>query len=144
MYLVDQAASWKNTLYFFDEWNAYVGTTRSAVEIQRAGRWNPADNADPIEGLVDMMYFCSASIRSIKNVDPQYLATNKQFKATYAMIMEESVKWMNEARKEKMWSGSKAWTKMQNFQTAADGAPVRQTVKELMGDAWARRVLGFQ
>jgi hypothetical protein len=143
LYLVEQARSWTNTLYFFDEWNAYVGTTRSAVEIQRAGRWNPADNADPIEGLVDFMYYCSASILSIKNVDPQYLATNKQFKATYAMIMEESVKWMNEARKESIWSGSKAWIKMQNFQTAADGANVRKAIKDLMGDAWTKRVLSF-
>lgn len=143
LYLVQQTVSWTNTLYFFDEWNAYVGTTRSAVEIQRAGRWDPSQNSDPIEGLVDFMYYCSASILSIKNVDPEYLATNKQFKATYAMIMEESVKWMNEAKKEKIWIGSKAWTKMQNFQTAADGAQVRQAVKDLMGDAWAKRVLGF-
>jgi hypothetical protein len=143
LYLVDQARSWTNTLYFFDEWNAYVGTTRSAVEIQRAGKWNPNDNSDPIEGLVDMMYFCSAAIISIKNVDAKYLATNKQFKATYAMVMEESSKWMNEARKEKIWIGSRAWVKMQNFQTASDGAEVRQAVKDLMGDAWAKRVLGF-
>jgi hypothetical protein len=87
LYLVDQTNSWKKTLYCFDEWNSYVATTLSAVEIQRAGRWSPSDNSDPIEGLVDLIYFSSAAIISIKNVDLQYLASNKQFKATYAMIM---------------------------------------------------------
>lgn len=89
------------------------------------------------------MYFCSASILSIKNIDPDYLKNNKQFKANFAMIMEQSSKWYNEGKKEPLWGPSKAWAKMQNFQTAADGAPVRAAVKELMGDAWTLRVLGF-
>jgi hypothetical protein len=143
LYLVSQPSSWPNTLYIFDEWNAYLGTTRSAVEIKRAGHWDSSQNSDPIEGLVDFMYFCSASILSIKNVDPDYLRTNKQFKAGFAMIMEESGKWVNESKNEPLWSGSRAWNKMQNFQTAADGAEVRRAVKDLMGDAWTLRVLGF-
>lgn len=143
LYLVDQASSWPNTLYLFDEWNAYVATTRSAVEIKKAGQWDPSTNSDPIEGLVDFMYFCSASIISIKNIDAEYLVTNKQFKAAFAMIMEESVKWMNEAKKDPLWTNSGAWAKMNNFQTASDGAEVRQAVKDLMGDVWTKRVLGF-
>ena len=143
LYLVSQPQSWPNILYIFDEWTAYVATTRSAVEIKKAGQWDASQNSDPIEGIVDFMYFCSASILSIKAIDPNYLTTNKQFKAAFAMIMEESVKWYNEGKKEPIWSRSYAWNKMTNFQTAADGAPVRAAVKELMGDAWTLRVLGF-
>lgn len=143
LYLVTQTNSWTNTLYIFDEWNAYVATTRSAVESKKSGQWDPSQNSDPIEGVVDFMYFCSASILSIKNIDPDYLKNNKQFKANFAMIMEQSSKWYNEGKKEPLWGPSKAWAKMQNFQTAADGAPVRAAVKELMGDAWTLRVLGF-
>jgi hypothetical protein len=142
-YLIDQVVSWTNTLYIFDEWDAYIATTRSAVESYRAGKWNAAGNSDPIEGIADFMYFCSAAILSIKNVDPNYLAQNTQFKAGYAMIMEESVKWVNEARKESIWQNSKAWAKVQNLQTASDAAQVRAAVKELMGAAWTQRVLGF-
>jgi hypothetical protein len=142
-YLIDQVISWTNTLYIFDEWSAYVATTRSAVESYRAGKWNAAGNSDPIEGIADFMYFCSAAILSIKNVDPNYLVQNTQFKAGYAMIMEESVKWVNEARKESIWQNSKAWAKVQNLQTASDAAQVRAAVKELMGAAWTQRVLGF-
>lgn len=142
-YLIDQVVSWTNTLYIFDEWAAYIATTRSAVESYRAGKWNSAGNSDPIEGIADFMYFCSAAILSIKNVDPNYLAQNRQFKAGYAMIMEESVKWVNEARKETIWKNSKAWAKVQNLQTASDAAQVRAAVKELMGAAWTQRVLGF-
>lgn len=143
LYLVKQPANWPNTLYIFDEWNAYIGTTRSAVEMKKAGRWDPSGNADPVEGLVDFMYFCSASLKSIKNVDPEYLANNKQFKAAFAMLMEESVKWMNEAKNESIWANSEAWVKMRNLQTADDAAQVRAAVKELMGSAWTMRVLGF-
>lgn len=143
LYLITQAASWTNTLYIFDEWGAYIGTTRSAIESLRAGKWDASGNSDPIEGLADFMYFCSAAILSIKNVDPNYLTQQTQFKAGYAMIMEESVKWANEARKESLWKSSKAWGKIQNLQTAADAAKVRAAVKELMGPAWTQRVLGF-
>jgi hypothetical protein len=142
-YLIDQVVSWTNTLYIFDEWVAYIATTRSAVESFRAGKWNAAGNSDPIEGIADFMYFCSAAIISIKNVDANYLAQNTQFKAGYAMIMEESMKWVNEARKESIWQNSKAWAKVQNLQTASDAAQVRAAVKELMGAAWTQRVLGF-
>jgi hypothetical protein len=138
--LITQPQSWKETLYIFDEWNAYVGTTRSAYEIKKAGRWDNS-NSDPIEGLADFMYFCSASILSIKNVDPNYLATNKQFKAAFAMIMEQSVLWMNTAKSE--WPNSSAFKKFQNLQTAADAQPVRDAVRELMGAAWTKRVMGF-
>jgi hypothetical protein len=140
LYLISQAQSWKETLYIYDEWNSYVGTTRSAYEIKKAGRWDNS-NADPIEGLADFMYFCSASLLSIKNVDPNYLATNKQFKAAFAMIMEQSVFWMNTARPE--WPNSAAFRKFQNLQTAADAQPVRDAVRELMGAAWTKRVMGF-
>ena len=143
LYLIDQAVSWTNTLYIFDEWNGYVATTRSAVESFRSGKWEASGNSDPIEGIADFMYFCSAAIVSIKNVDPNYLANNSQFKAGYAMIMEESVRWVNEAKKEAIWKNSKAWAKVQNLQTAPDAAEVRAAIKELMGAAWTQRVLGF-
>ena len=143
LYLIDQAVSWTNTLYIFDEWDGYVATTRSAVESFRSGKWEASGNSDPIEGIADFMYFCSAAIVSIKNVDPNYLVNNSQFKAGYAMIMEESVRWVNEARKESIWQNSKAWAKFQNLQTAPDAAEVRAAIKELMGAAWTQRVLGF-
>lgn len=143
LYLVSQTQDWPNILYIFDEWNAYVATTRAAVEIKKAGKWDPSFNSDPIEGVVDFMYFCSASILAIKSIDPDYLKTNKQFKANFAMIMEESVKWYGEGKKEPLWSRSSAWNKMTNFQTSPDAAPIRAGVKELMGNAWTLRVLGF-
>jgi hypothetical protein len=143
LYLVEQTKDWTNTLYIFDEWNAYVSSIRTAVEVKKAGKWDASKNSDPGEGVVDFMYFCSASLLSIKNVDPDYLKTNKQFKAAFAMIMEESIKWHNESKKDAIWSGSAAWKKMDNFRTAADAAEIRGAVLELMGPVWTKRVLGF-
>lgn len=143
-YLVNQLRDWKNTLYLFDEWACYIATARTAIEAQEAGNWTDvfrSSNSDPLEGLVEFMYFNSAAILSIKNVDPDYLKTNKQYKAAFAMIMEESAYWISKARLTPYWAKSRAYAKLKNLQTAADAAPVRAAIKELMGDAWTRRVL---
>ena len=145
-YLVKQIQYWKNTLYLYDEWACYIATARTAIEAQAAGKWTEtfrSSNTDPLEGLTELLYFNSAAILSIKNVDPAYLKSNKQFKAAYAMTMEESVYWINQARSNPYWAKSRAYGKLQNLQTAADAAPVRAAVKELMGDVWTKRVLGF-
>jgi hypothetical protein len=146
LYLITQPQSWKNTLYIFDEWASYIATARTAIEAKAAGQWTPgfaSQHSDPVQNLAEFMYFCSATILSIKNVDPQYLKTNKQYKAAYAMTMEESVRWLNESRKPDLFPNSKAYAKFQNLQTAPDAAPVRAAIKELMGDAWTKRVMGF-
>ena len=145
-YLIKQLKYWKNTLYLFDEWACYIATTRTAIEAQAAGKWTEtfaSSHTDPIEGLVTFMYFNSAAILSIKNVDPDYLKTNQQYKAAYAMTMEESMHWINQARANKFWSTSRAYGKLKNLQTAEDAATVRAAVKGLMGDTWTKRVLGF-
>ena len=145
-YLVDQAQSWTNTLYIFDEWGAYIATARTAIEAKAAGQWTPgfaSQHTDPIQNLAEFTYFCSATILSIKNIDPDYLKNTKQYKAAYAMTMEESVHWINEAQKPGSFPNSKAYAKFQNLQTAPDAAEVRAAIKELMGDVWTRRVMGF-
>ena len=146
MYLVKQLQYWKNAIYLFDEWTCYIATARTAIEAQMAGKWTAqfaASHTDPIEGLVTMMYFNSAAILSIKKADPEYVKTNKQYKAAYAMTMEESAYLVNHARNTPYWAKSRAYGKLENLQTAADAAPVRAAIKELMGDAWAKRVLGI-
>jgi hypothetical protein len=143
IYLTRQALSWSNTLFVFDEWSAYNATTRSAVEIFRAGQWNNEFNSDPVDGLADFIYFSSAALLTIKKIDPDYLIKNKQFKAVFALQMEESVRWMNEAKKENIWRGSAAWKKFSNLQTAPDAEPIREAVRSLVGPVWTKRVLGF-
>ena len=142
-YLINQAAQWPNTLYIFDEWNAYVTTMRTAVEVKRAGRWDSNDNADPLRGFVDLLYFCSAAILSIENVDASYLSTNTQYKAAYAMIAEQGMQQLNAAKSEPIWSDSAAWKCLENFRTAQDAENIRGAVKKLMGETWTKRVLGF-
>jgi hypothetical protein len=146
LYLIKQVESWPNTLYIFDEWASYIGTARTAIEAQAAGKWTPvfaSNNFDPIEGMAEFMYFCSATILSIKNIDPDYLNTNKQYKAAFAMTMEESVHWLNQARITPFWQRTEAYDKFANLQTAADAEPVRAAVRELMGETWTKRVMGF-
>ena len=146
LYLVDQLKYWTNSLYIFDEWGAYIATSRVAVETHAAGQWSSrfaANFTDPLEGMSEFMYYCSADILAIKSADPTYLATNKQFKAAFAMNMEESIFWLNEARKDPYWSRSRSFGKFQNLQTSPDAKEVRDAIRDLMGAPWTNRVMGF-
>jgi hypothetical protein len=146
LYLIQQSSDWPNTLYLFDEWAAYIASAATAIEAQAAGRWTSTfanKNSDPIEGVSEFAYFCSAAILSIKNIDPDYLKHTKQFKAAFAMNMEESVRWLNRAKSDPFWQRSRAFEKFENLRIAADAEPVRNAVRELMGPGWTQRVMGF-
>lgn len=145
-FLVNQLQHWKNTNYLMDEWASFVAGARTAIEAEAAGKWTEqfaGTNADPIKGLVALIYFNSASLLSINGVDADYLKTNGQFKAAYAMLMEESMEWIKKAKATPFWETSEAYARLDNLQKAADAAPVRAAIKELMGEAWAKRVLGI-
>lgn len=146
-YVVGQLQTWKNTHYLLDEWACFVATTRTAIEVQAAGNWSDTfakNNADPIRSVADMMYFNSAALISIKKVDPEYLKNNGQFKAAFAMMMEESMLWIRKAAETSYWQTSEAYARLDSFQNAEDSAAVRAAVKELMGETWANRVLGIK
>jgi hypothetical protein len=145
LYIIQQADTWPNTLYIFDEWTGFIATAATAIEAQSSGKWTAAfaaNNSDPLEGMVEFMYFCSAALLSIKNVDPDYLKTNQQFKAAFAMNMEESVSWLKKSKSTTFWQRSRAYVKFANLQTASDAAPVRAAIQELMGAEWMSRVIG--
>ncbi len=145
-YLVKQLQYWKNTHYLMDEWTCFLATARTAIEVQMAGKWTEkfaGNNVDPLEGLVDLMYFNAASLVSIKKVDPDYLKSNQQYKAAFAMNMEESIAWIKKAATVSYWDKSEAFAKLANLQKADDGAAIRAAIKELLGEAWAKRVLGI-
>jgi hypothetical protein len=56
-----------------------------------SGQWDH-QNADPIEGLADFVYFGAVVVAGLQELDPDYFKSNKPFKVAYAMLVEESLK----------------------------------------------------
>lgn len=141
-YLVDQPAQWPDVLYLFDEWNGYVATARTAVEMQNAGKWDN-QNADPLMGLSDFLYFGCAAVTALKDHDPEYLQQNKQFKAMFAMMAEMSIQWIDAGQKTTKWPTSAGPKRLQMLRTDAENEKIRATIKEFMGVDWTQKILGF-
>ncbi|MCX6117298.1 MAG: hypothetical protein NT027_07140 [Proteobacteria bacterium] len=135
LYLVQQATSWPEVLYLFDEWNAYVATSRSAIELVESGQWDNG-NSDPFDGLADFLYFCSASIMALQEYDPQYLEKNTQFKATYAMLVEQSQKYIAEGTKLNLFKNSVSLRRLEMLKRDEESAKIRKTMETYMGSEW--------
>ncbi|MCX6116124.1 MAG: hypothetical protein NT027_01170 [Proteobacteria bacterium] len=143
LYLITQVKDWPEVLYLFDEWSAYIGTARSSIEMANAGQWDKG-NADPIDGLADFLYFCSASIVALKDHDPQSLETNKQLKAAFAMLAEQSAHYIKVASKMTThWPTSDGEKRFQMLQSDAENEKIRSMLKTYMGADWTKTHLGF-
>ena len=138
----NKSTDWQDPLYLFDEWNAYVATTRSATEMVKANQWD-GENADPLEGLADFVYFGAVVVTGLQELDPDYMKSNKQFKAAFALLAEESIKASDEAIKLGKWPNSKWARRIEMFRKGPENEKVRSSVRTFMGASWTKRVLGF-
>ncbi len=140
-YLVDQISDWHEVLYQFDEWSCYRADARIAVEIAKAGQWN-FGMIDQVDGAMDFVAFGSAAVLALKQNEPSYLQ-NKQFKAVFAMLAEQSMQYIDEGLTYRDFSRFHAKELRDVYRTSSEMAPTRAAIKEWMGSAWTKRVLGF-
>jgi hypothetical protein len=141
-YLLSQVAQWRNFLMFFDEFNAYKTGVRVGVEVVNARQWR-GESRDFVAGVVDFIYFAGAAVQALKVNDPNYLNTNVAFKAAFAMVTEESMKYVAEGVKMREYNGTHAEQLLTHFKTSPENEAIRTTLKEWMGTAWTQRVFGF-
>lgn len=141
LYLVQQVASWTEVLYQFDEWCSYKTNARVAVEGYEAGRWN-LSNTDEVDGAMDFLVFAAAAVRGLEQNEPAYLQ-NKQFKATFAMLAEESMTYINKGLALAPFSGFHGAALRDHLRTSPESAALRTTLQTWLGKGWTRRVLGF-
>jgi hypothetical protein len=142
LYLINQAKSWKNALYILDEWAGYVATSRTALESLKADKWD-AENADPFSGLATYVYFGAALIKTLDEKDPDYLKSNKQFKAVMAMQIERSVNLLKDAEAMGKWPNSKGFPYLRMLQTDPENEALRKVVRDYFGKDWSKAKLGF-
>ena len=143
LYLVEQVAAYfPNVLYQFDEWNAYVTGATVATEIFRAGQWNDG-GTDAVDGAMDFVYFASAAALALQENEPNYIATNDQFKAAYAMLAERSIEMVNAGVTMEPFSGFHAAELKQHFVSSPENQRIRTMLSRWLGARWTQRVFGF-
>jgi hypothetical protein len=144
LYLVQQVDSggWDNLLYLLDEWTAYVANARAALEIKSAGQWSGGHRSE-IDGSVTFLYFTAAAVQALKTHEPEYLRTNSQFKAAFAMLAEKTAAHAREGLKIAEFNTFQAGPLFEHFRTSPEAASIRATLVEWLGAGYTQRVFGF-
>ncbi len=142
LYLEGQTA-WDDTpLYVFDEWNAYVngaevGVAQVSAQLYTGG-WT-----DAVMGPLEFTVYAIATAKAVAQEDPDYFATNLQFRRFTA--------W-NIARAMHLFALGRAmpdfeWTKQDAYattlRTGAAGEQLRTFARDTWGADWTLAVLGF-
>jgi hypothetical protein len=142
LYLVGQTA-WDDTpLYIFDEWNAYVNQGVTAVDLVQTGLWHYPWQ-DGVFGPMEFVAYSVATAMAVKSHDPNYFATNTQFKEFLAFNI---VRAMDAFRKGSVMPAFKYDAQDAFYRkmcTAPDAAAFRTFATQMFGTEWTARVLGF-
>jgi len=143
-YIIKQIDTyWKTeVLYIFDEWSGYRADSRVAIELKKAGKDSILGNEVCItDGAAEFLHFGSSAVAALKDKEPEYLK-NTQFKATYALLAEETVQYVKEGAGV-MKFDCHASERLQYFINSPEAERNRQVIREWMGPVWTKRVLGF-
>jgi hypothetical protein len=140
-YLIDQPKQWPNVLYLFDEWNAYITNAKAALEMIEAKTYTYGPT-DEVDGAMDFLYFCNVAMVVTQQSEPTYLQ-NKQFKAIYALMMEETMQVVRAGLKVPEFRNFHANALMQHFISDPANEKSRQLLKQMYGADWTKKVFGF-
>jgi len=129
-----------------DEWCAYL--TEEIVAIQMA---HIEGDTSGVDGLVvagvEFLYYNAAALHALAEKEPAYLADNPQSLAIFAMMAEETKEWTIDQGVEvglfTSWANERVEQQLDDFRTDPANEPIRQTLRDLYGEAWTVRVLGF-
>jgi len=142
LYLVQQTA-WDDTpLYVFDEWNAYINGAEVAIDQVTNGLYT-AGWTDAVMGPLEFTAYAIATAKTISELDPQYFASNVQFKRFTAWNIKRAMGLYEQGRvmSQFMWADQDAYAV--KLRTGAEAEPLRQFARATWGTAWCQTILGF-
>lgn len=154
IYLMDPTRSSYGVHMLFNEWNAYVAGGRVSVEIHRNGTYYAnhvrkqgnqtiTRRTDAIDGMVDMLYFCSAGVAALAKHEPDYLRITPSLKQLFMALTERTNKWMRAGLAIDTFRGFHAKKLYRHLQTHPDSAHLRRVLRGWLGARWTREHLGF-
>jgi hypothetical protein len=142
LYITGQTA-WDDTpLYVWDEWNAYVNGAEVGVDQATHGLWNRGWR-DAVMGPIEFNVYALATAMAVRAGDPDYFASNTQFREFLAWNLRRSMELFRAGRElpEFAWEQQDAY--YDKLRTSADAEALRGFARETFGGAWTQDVLGF-
>lgn len=156
-YLADQDRETYSVLYLFDEWNAYLAGAQIAIETYAAGYYAPflEDKVNPdgshsritnigvLDGMIDFLYFSSAGVLALAESEPEYLRTNEQLRAVYALFAEETMRRFDAGNEIGLFRSVHAVKVLDDFRTSPANQPMRDYLTGWLGAEFTHRVFGW-
>ena len=129
-----------------DEWCAYLTEEITAIEMAHIqGKTSGVDGL--VVAGIEFMYYNAAALHALAQKEPDYLANNPQSLAIFAMLAEGVKEWTIDQGVEvgifTSWANERAEKQLEDFRTKPANEPIRQTLRDLYGQAWTSRVMGF-
>jgi hypothetical protein len=140
---ISGSSSWDDTpLYIWDEWVAYTNGGEAGVDLVNSGLWNDGWR-DAVAGQIEFTVYAIATAMAVKNLDPNYFNTNKQFKEFLAWNLKRSMESFLIGKEMPDFKWDKQDQYYQKLLTSADANALRQFVRDLFGAEWTKEVIGF-
>jgi hypothetical protein len=128
LYITGQK-TWDDTpLYVYDEWNAYILGGKTNVDDVQNNRYK-GEWIDGVSGCIDFSFYAIATAMSIKQNDPEYWNTNKQFRDFTIWNLKQAHETYNIGHKMKWFKWDKQDFLLKSFLTNDDTADMRKFVK---------------
>lgn len=127
---------------YFDEFRAYIGTSQIAIENYQSGQRKSGQDA--VDGSMDFVYFGSSILLAADQADNQLLTKNPQLKATFAMLVERAMHYIDIGLTIPIYSDSyHARALKDHFINSPENKILRAFLVRVYGAPWTLRVFGF-
>ena len=133
---LERQKEWDDTpLYIYDEWNAYVLGGKCCVDDYQARRYK-GGNVDGVSGCLEFSIYSVAVCMAVKEHDPAYWESNKQFRAFTIWNLKESYKTFMSGRVMDSFKWDKQDVMLKALLTSSDAEPMRKFMQENLEGVW--------
>lgn len=142
LYVVGQK-EWDDTpLYIWDEWNAYINGGATGVDLVQKNLWT-AGWRDAVAGPIEFTVYAIAIAHAVKEIAPDYYATNTQFKEFLAFNTRRAMKVFKEGRVMKQFMYDEQDAYYEKLMKSPEAEEFRVKTREMFGHHFTEEVLGF-
>jgi len=134
-YLAGQQ-EWDDTpLYIYDEWAAYVLGGKCNIDDVQNGRYK-GEWTDGVSGCLDFSIYAIALSMAVKQSDPSYWESNKQFRNYTIWNLREAQKTYIVGHRMEQFKWEKQDALLKEFLTNPAAEEMRKFVKENLDGVW--------
>jgi hypothetical protein len=137
--------TWDSTpLYIFDEWISYTNGADAAVSmVLDSSSWGDRDRGDAFNGMLEFTVYAISLAQAAEKLDPDYLSSNKQFKAFLAYNVRRAMEIYQRGRILSQFSNSSLKDYYEALLSSPDAESFRQFTYDFFGREWANAIIYF-